>query len=133
MWQNENDTGQTTNNVYIIAHRHLTNNKSTTVDIINEVQSSNTLYPITKENTSSAQLVKMKPITIQLINSIPKIHSRFQFVVGIGQSDVSTLSCVSGVSIFTNLVTGDQPVGSSVNVVVRLLDYFKIQWKKKKN
>lgn len=51
------------------------------------------------------------------------MRENIQVIVGKGRSKTPYAIRIAGVYVFTNLRTGDQLVGSSINLVVRLISY----------
>jgi NADH:ubiquinone oxidoreductase subunit 3 (subunit A) len=131
----EKDKGQETNNPHIIARRHITNAIAgglTDAKIINLVQSQ---LGHTIKQKELDKLNSIKPVSIlfddlgvqtktheQLISSSvfnSKIRSKLNVYIG------GTSRSIAGVYIWTNLKTGEQNVGSSINLYIRLRSYFK--------
>ncbi len=119
----EKDLGQFTDNVYLKAQRHIQSGNPTDHTTINEVQKAPHSIPITQEELD--KLASISPSTILLSDSISEIRKAFQAIVGVGRSKLESNKRVCGVYVFTNLITNDQLVGSSINLSVRLAHYFK--------
>lgn len=109
--------------MHIKAQRHIQSGNPTDHTTINEVQKAPHSIPITQEELD--KLVNIAPITTLLSDSISAIRKAFQAIVGVGRSKLESNKRVCGVYVFTNLITGDQLVGSSMNLSVRLAHYFK--------
>jgi NADH-ubiquinone oxidoreductase chain 3 len=128
----EKDKGQETNNPHIIARRHLTKGGLTDAKIINLVQSQ-LGHTINQEELN--KLSSIKPVSIlfddlgiqtktheQIISSNAynaKVRSKLNEYIG------GTSTSIAGIYIWTNLKTGEQNVGSSINLYTRLRSYFK--------
>jgi NADH:ubiquinone oxidoreductase subunit 3 (subunit A) len=119
----EKDLGQSTENVHLKAQRHIQSGNPTDHTTINEVQKAPHSIPITQEELD--KLASISPSTILLSDSISEIRKAFQAIVGVGRSKLDTNKRVCGVYVFTNLITNDQLVGSSMSLSVRLAHYFK--------
>ena len=127
----EKDRGQETNNPHIIAKRHITKRGLTDAKIINLVQSQSG-HTINQEELD--KLSSIKPVSIlfddlgvktknheQIISSRAynaKVRSKLNRYIG------GTSTSIAGVYIWTNLKTGEQNVGSSINLYERLRSYF---------
>lgn len=123
----EKDRGQETNNPHIIARRHITKGGLTDAKIINLVQSQ-LGHTINQDELN--KLSSIKPVSIlfddlgvktktheQIISSSAynaKVRSRLNVYIG------GTSTSIAGVYIWTNLKTGEQNVGSSINLYTRL-------------
>jgi len=128
----EKDREQETNNPHIIARRHITKGGLTDAKIIKFLQSQ-LGHTINQEELN--KLSSLKPVSIlfddlvvqsnthEQINSISvynaKVRSKLNVYIG------GTSTSIAGVYIFTNLKTGEQNVGSSINLYTRLRSYFK--------
>ena len=128
----EKDRGQETTNPHIIARRHITKGDFTDAKIINLVQSQ-LGHTINQEELD--KLSSIKPISIlfddlgvqtknheQVISSNAynaKVRIKLNGYIG------GTNSNIAGVYIWTNLKTGEQNVGSSIDLYTRLRSYFK--------
>ena len=128
----EKDRGQETNNPHIIARRHITKGGLTDAKIINFVQSQ-LGHTINQEELD--KLSSIKPVSIlfedlgfqtksheQIISSSAynaKVRSKLNEYIG------GTSTSIAGIYIWTNLKTGEQNVGSSINLYTRLRSYFK--------
>lgn len=113
----ETDEGQDTKNVNIIARRHIVNGAFTDVSIINKVLK----ISITQEKLDI--LTNVIPQKFILSNNIVQSRCDLQIIVGKGRSGIPDTKRIAGVYVFTNVVTGDQLVGSSINLAVRLISY----------
>jgi NADH-ubiquinone oxidoreductase chain 3 len=115
----EKDVDQETNNPHIIARRHITKGTNTDAQIINLVQSKlGLLYNISKEELEILKLIK--PISIIFKNI--DLHIKVREIL---RKHLEKNKKIAGVYVWTNLKTGDQNVGSSVNLYTRLRYYFK--------
>jgi hypothetical protein len=124
--------GQKTNNPHIIARRQLTNGGLTDAKIINLVQSQ-LGHSINQEELD--KLSSIKPISIvfddlgfqsksnEQINNSSAINAQIRNKLNKHIGGTSTN--IAGVYIWTNLKTGEQNVGSSINLYTRLRSYFK--------
>ena len=132
----EKDKGQETNNPHIIAKRHLTKGGLTDAKLINLVQSQQG-HTINQEELN--KLSSIKPVSI-LFDDLPspegvqtktheqiisnraynaKVRSKLKEYLG------GTTTSIAGVYIWTNLKTGEQYVGRSINLYTRLRSYFR--------
>jgi len=128
----EKDRGLETKNPHIIARRHLTKGDLTDAKIINLVQSQ-LGHTINQEELD--KLSSIKPVSIlfddleiktkiheQVISDSAynaKVRSKLNEYIG------GTSTKIAGVYIWTNLKTGEQNVGSSINLYTRLRSYLK--------
>src|ERR1700760_443760 len=116
----EKDVDQETNNPHIIARRHITKGTPTDASIINLVQSKlGLLHKISKEELERLKIIKPILILFKKIKSHIKIRQILKGYIG------ETKTRIAGVYVWTNLKTGDQNVGSSVDLYTRLRYYFK--------
>jgi len=109
--------------VHLKAQRHIQSGNLTDHTTINEVQKAPHSILITQEELD--KLTSISPSTIFLSDSISEIRKAFQAIVGVGRSKLESNKCVCGVYVFTNLITNDQLVGSSMSLSVLLAHYFK--------
>lgn len=108
---NEKDKNQDTDNIYILANRHIASGAPTDVNIINQCLSELSLS-ITKEELDI--IIGIEEIELQL----PLDTNSDSVFVILGQNLPSYR--IVGVYIFTNKLTGELYVGSSDLVGVRL-------------
>lgn len=118
-WE-EKDRGQITDNPHLIARRHLSKGGKADANIINLVQSKLKLgYAINQSELE--QLSSIKPISIIFESLILDPHKT---VLNFFNKHKLT-GKTAGVYIWTNLQTGEQNVGSSIDLITRLRQYFK--------
>ena len=128
----EKDIGQITNNPHLIARRHLSKGGFTDANIINSVQShlGHTIDQIELNKLSS-----IKPVSI-LFNGLGLQTKNLDKVISSNAYNAKvriklngyiggTNTSIAGVYIWTNLKTGEQNVGSSIDLYIRLRSYFK--------
>lgn len=119
---NEKDKGQDTDNIYLMANRHIASGATTNVNIINQCLSVLSLSITQKELDV---LIGIKEIELQLpldrtSNSIIKPLGQY-----LPELKNSNSPCqLVGVYIITNKLTGEQYVGSSINLEARIKRYF---------
>lgn len=131
----EKDKGQETNNPHIIAKRHLTKGGITDAKIINLVLSQSQLGHVINQEELD-KLKSIKPVSILLddlidivqtkthekINDINKYNAQIRSKLN--EYLEGTKINIAGVYIWTNLKTGEQNVGSSTHLYIRLRSYF---------
>jgi NADH-ubiquinone oxidoreductase chain 3 len=128
----EKDMGQETNNPHIIARRHITKGGFTDAKIINMVQSQ-LGHSINQEELD--KLNSIKPVSI-LFDNLGVQTKTYKQVISCSVYNAKvrsilnkyigrTTTSIAGVYIWTNLKTGEQNVGSSINLYTRLRSYFK--------
>jgi len=128
----EKDIGQETDNPHLIARRHLSKGGSTDVNIINLVQSHlghtinliefnilRSIKPVSILFNNLGLQTKNKDQVISSNAYNAKVRSKLNVYIG------GTNKSIAGVYIWTNLKTGEQNVGSSINLYTRLRSYFK--------
>ena len=121
----DKDTNQETNNPYILARRQLASGKPPTNSIILKLLSIVApKLPILfdKEMEELKQIKSFFPISLD--NDIAKSRDIIRTVIGTYKRLANTKRKV-GISIFTNLITGEQLVGSSLNLSERLISYLR--------
>lgn len=111
----QRDKGQHTNNIHIIALRHILSMLPTDVNIINLVQGTTIMQ------SEIDSLTSIKPSILKLINSPKEIRSAMRILLGRNRC--------AGVYIFTNNKNGKQYVGSSINLKARLTTYFNVNYR----
>lgn len=118
----EKDRGQETDNPHLIARRHLSTGEKTDANIINLVLSKLGLgYAITQLELD--QLSSILPISIKFDNlTLAPQKIILKNFKGCAHNLVNK---IRGVYVWTNLKTGDQNVGSSIDLTTRLRHYFK--------
>lgn len=124
----EKDRGQETDNPHLIAKRHLSTGEKTDANIINLVLSKLGLgYAITQLELD--QLSSILPISIKFDNLTLRssaAHHKNLYSKFLRRSCAHNLvNKIRGVYVWTNLKTGDQNVGSSIDLTTRLRHYFK--------
>ena len=128
----EKDRGQETNNSHIIARRHLTKGDITDAKIINSVQSK-LGHMINQEELDKLSTIKPVSILFDDLVILTKTHGKIisssaynaQIRSKLNEYIGGTSTNIAGVYIWTNLKTGEQNVGSSINLYTRLRSYFK--------
>lgn len=113
----EKDGGQNTSNVHIIARRHILSGAPTDINIINKV------LTIAITQIELNLLISIKPYECLLSNNTKNVRKDIQSILGMGKSKIEYAIRIAGVYVFTNLRTGDQLVGSSINLAVRVVSY----------
>lgn len=127
----EKDVDQETNNPHILARRQLTGVKPVNVEIINLVLS-NLKHSLSQEELNN--FISIKPITIRFedLSSIKiEEHSSsiyknyFNKILRNKLIQISGSVKLAGVYVWTNIITGEQNVGSSTELYTRIRSYFK--------
>jgi NADH-ubiquinone oxidoreductase chain 3 len=128
----EKDIEQETNNPHIIARRHITKGSVTDAKIINIVQFQ-LGHALTQEELDKLSFIKPISILFDDLVTQTKIHeqitnsSAYNALIRSKLTEYigGTSTSIAGVYIWTNLKTGEQNVGSSINLYTRLRSYFK--------
>lgn len=114
----EKDNGQHTTNVHIIAKRHILSGVFTNVTIIN------TVLDLSLTQQELDNITSIRPLECYLCNDIEQTRLTIQNIVGKIINVIPYIFRKAGVYVFTNLRTGEQYVGSSLNLADRLISYF---------
>jgi group I intron endonuclease len=119
----EKDKGQNTENVHLLAKRHIESGDPTDLNVINKFLSEFSLS-ITKEELEI--LTSIKKIEVQLPLNKKTNESVLESLGWTGHKLQSnnTNKKLAGVYVFTNKLTGEQYVGSSVDLLARIIRYF---------
>lgn len=113
----EKDNGQVTDNVHLIARRHIASTFSTDHIIINKVLKLN----FTEKNF--IELINIKPFKISNFNDKKDLFIKMKDLY----KQYNSGNRLSGVYVFTNIITQEQYVGSSLNLIRRIISYFSIK------
>jgi NADH-ubiquinone oxidoreductase chain 3 len=118
----EKDKGQDTNNVYLLAKRHIASGAPTTAETINLVLSE---FSITVSQDELDILIGIEKLEISLSTSKDSDSPVFVLSQSLSKLQPNESSNrLVGVYVLTNNVTGEQYVGSSINLVARINRYF---------
>ncbi len=114
----EKDLGQNTSNPHIIARRHLTSGNNTDTDVLNKILPSkfDRVLPEKLE-----QLISIEPKTVNYCDPVTKEENKKDVSQLIGKR--SGLPKYAGIYIWTNMLTGEQYIGSSVELAKRVANY----------
>lgn len=114
----KDEMGQNTTNPHIIARRHITSGNKTDVEVLNKILPSKFDRVLPEE---LEELISIKSKTVQYCDPETKEVNKKDVWSLIGKR--SKLPKYAGIYIWTNMLTGEQYVGSSVELAKRVANY----------
>jgi hypothetical protein len=114
----EKDFGQETSNPHIIARRHITSGNKTDVEVLNKILPSKFDRVLPEE---LKELISIEPKTVQYCEPDTKQVNKKDVWELIGKRN--KMPKYAGIYVWTNMLTGEQYVGSSVELAKRVANY----------